>query len=81
MNNLLKKELYVAIHAQTAKFRMVKYAVLLPLFGTIYWLYGGEVLLKTLGVLFILAIGMHLFYRWMTRGWENDWGGYKSLFK
>lgn len=79
--NLLEKELYVAIHAQTAKFRMVKYAILLPLFGVIYWVYGKEALLKTLGVLFVLAIAMHLFYRWMTNGWEDSWGGYKSLFK
>jgi hypothetical protein len=79
--NLLKRELHVAIHGQTAKFRVVKYAILLPFFGAIYWFFGGEALLSALGIAFVFAIAMHLFYRWMTNGWRDSWGGYKSLFK
>lgn len=81
MRDFLKKEIYVAIHGQTAKFRIVKYAILIPLFAAVYWFYGTEVLLKTLGVLFVLAITMHFFYRWKTEAWTRDWGGYKSVFK
>jgi hypothetical protein len=79
--NPFKKELYVAIHAQSARFRLVKYAILVPLFAVIYRLWGREVFLWTLGIAFIFAIAMHLFYRWMTNGWQDSWGGYKSLFK
>jgi len=77
----LKKELYVAIHAQTARFRVVKYAILLPLFGAVYWWKGGKVLAWTLGVSLVFAIAMHFFFRWKTKGWEQSWGPYKSLFK
>lgn len=79
--HLLKKELYVAVHAQTARFRVVKYAILIPLFGAIYWWKGKEVTLWTLGIALVFAIAMHLFYRWKTNGWQDSWGGYKSLFK
>jgi hypothetical protein len=79
--NLIKKELYVAAYGQDTRFRIAKYAVLLPFFAFIYWRFGGIVLLKTLGVLFVISIAVHLFYRWMTNGWQDSWGGYKPLFK
>lgn len=79
--NPFKKELYVAIHGQSARFRIVKYAILIPFFSIVYWLKGREVLVWALGVAFIIAIAMHLFYRWMTNGWQDSWGGYKALFK
>lgn len=81
MKASIKKELYVAFHGQSTRFRIVKYAVLIPLFALIYWKWGGEVLLKTLGVAFVFAIAMHLVYRWKTNVWRDDWGGYTSVFK
>lgn len=74
--NFLKKEIYVAIHGQTARFRLVKYAILIPLFGAIYWFYGGEVLAWTLGVMFVLALAMHFFFRWKSNGWVEAYGPY-----
>ncbi|MFZ2555313.1 MAG: hypothetical protein WAZ27_02535 [Minisyncoccia bacterium] len=74
--NPLKKELYVAIHGQTARFRMVKYAILLPLFAIIYWFWGGEALFKALGIALIFAIAMHLFYRWKSKSWIEPYGPY-----
>ena len=81
MNDLIKKELHVAIHGQTAKFRLVKYAVLIPLFGAIYWWGGSEVLLSTIGVLAIVGVIVHFFFRYKTNGWQDDWWLYKSLYK
>lgn len=79
--NPFKKELHVAIHAQTWRFRVGKYIAFVIIFGTVYVKFGKDALLSALGIAFVFAIAMHLFYRWMTGGWENDWGGYTSLFK
>lgn len=81
MKDILKKELYVAVHGQTARFRMVKYAILIPLFGAIYWWGGWNLMAWCLGIALVLALAMHFFFRWKTNGWEEDWGPYKSLFK
>lgn len=79
--NPLKKELHVAIHAQTWRFRLGKYIAFAIIFGAVYVKLGREALLWALGIALVLAIALHLFYRWMTNGWEDSWGGYKSLFK
>ena len=79
--NLIKKELYVAIHAQTARFRVVKYIVFFAIFGTVYWLWGGKAVLWALGISLVFAIAMHFFFRWKSKGWMEDYGPYKSLFK
>lgn len=79
--NSLKKELHVAIHAQTARFRVVKYIIFALIFGAVYWLWGGRATLWMLGALILLALIVHFFYRWKTKGWEESWGGYTSLFK
>lgn len=81
MNDTVKKEIYVAVHGQTAKFRLVKYAILLPLFGGIYWKWGGEVLGWSLLVALVFALALHFFFRWKSNGWMEDYGPYKSLFK
>lgn len=80
-SDTIKKEIYVAVHGQTARFRIVKYAIMIPLFGGIYWKYGGEILAWVLGVALILALIMHFFFRWKSKGWMEDYGLYKSLFK
>jgi hypothetical protein len=68
MNETVRKELYVAVHGQTARFRVVKYILIFGVGGAIYWKWGGEVLAWTL-------------LRYMSNGWMDDWGPYKSLFK
>lgn len=111
MNEVLKKELYVAVHGQSARFRIMKYAILIPLFAALYWwgvkwgegphckaglsagegggpaqifsrkLCEGEVLAWALGVLFILALAVHFFFRYKSNGWQDDWWLYKSVLK
>lgn len=77
--NLIKKELYVAAYGQTAKFRAVKYAILIPLFAAIYWWKSGEVLAWTLGIALILALAVHFLFRFKTKGWTEPWGPYTPL--
>ena len=77
MNESLKKELYVALHGQTVRFRIIKYAILVPLFGVIYWWKGWEITWKILGVALVFAIATHFFFRWKSKGWNESWGPYK----
>ena len=79
--NLFKKELYVAVHAQSARFRVVKYIIIVAVLGAVYSWKGWEGVWWTLGVSFIFAIAMHFFFRWKSKGWMEDYGPYKSLFK
>ncbi len=80
MKDLIEKELYVAVHGQTARFRMGKYLVFAVLFGGIYLWWGTRAVFFTLGIAFVVALAMHFFFRSMTNGWVDDWGLYKSVF-
>ena len=81
MNEILKKELYVALHAQTTRFRIVKYIVIFGVGGAVYWQWGGEVLAWALVGALVFALAMHFFFRWKSKGWNENYGPYKSLFK
>ncbi len=77
MKEVLKKELYVAIHAQTARFRVVKYILIFAVLGSVYtWKDAGAVW-WTLGIAFLVAIALHFFFRWKSKGWNEPWGLYK----
>jgi hypothetical protein len=73
------REKYVAIHAQTWRFRVVKYIVLIAIAVGVYQSFGGYAVLWVFGVLLVLALAMHFFYRCMTKAWTESWGGYKKL--
>lgn len=77
--DLIKKELYVALHGQTARFRVGKYIAFLIIFGAVYAKRGGEAVAWALGIALVFAITMHFFFRWMTEGWTKSWWLYKSL--
>lgn len=75
----IRREKYVAMHAQTLRFRVVKYLILfLIAWGVYAW--GGW---KTVGIvfawLFILALSIHFLFRWKTKAWTESWGPYKKL--
>ena len=72
-NDVIKKELQVIAHGQSVRFRLIKYAILIPLFGAIYWKFGFDTMLLTLGALAALGIIVHFFFRWKTKGWTQDW--------
>jgi len=79
MKDVLHREAYVAFHAQTWKFRVVKYLVLLVIAWSMYvwggWARVGEVF----AFLFVIAIGMHFLFRWKSKAWTQSWGPYKKL--
>jgi hypothetical protein len=74
-----RKEKYIALHAQSTRFRLVKYCVLLAV-AAVMCVWKG---LAATGLLFLLlflaGIGLHFFFRWKTEGWTKSWGLYKRI--
>ncbi len=77
----LRREKYVALHAQPRWLRVVKYPVFLGITVLIvYW--KGWVAATYWGIiLFTVGLSGHFFLRWMTHGWRKSWGPYKKLKK
>jgi hypothetical protein len=74
-----KKEKYVAVHGQTAGFRIMKYIIMLIVGSIIYYNWGLVTLAWAILYAFIFAIAMHFFFRWKTDGWTKSWGLYKKI--
>jgi len=69
-----KKEKYVAIHAQSVKFRIIKYSILIPLFICSYYWKGTRFTGILLLTLTVVAVTMHFILRWKTKAWSQNWG-------
>jgi hypothetical protein len=79
LKRMLRREKYVVIHGQTARFRIVKYLVLLAIaWGLSEW-QGWRVTGAVFLVLAALSIAMHFVLRWKTKAWTRSWGPYKKL--
>jgi hypothetical protein len=79
LKKFFRKEKYIALHAQSRRFRIVKYCVLLVIAVGVYAWKG----LAAVGFLFLLlflsGIGLHFFFRWKTEAWSKSWGPYKRI--
>ena len=79
LRDFYRKEKYIALHAQTGRFRIVKYCVLLVVAVAMYVWKG----LAATGLLFLLlflaSICLHFFFRWKTGAWTKSWGPYKRI--
>ncbi len=64
-------------YGQSVRFRIVKYAILIPLFAALYAWKGLGVTLKVLAIAAVLGIALHFFFRWKTNAWRQAWGPYK----
>jgi Flp pilus assembly protein TadB len=74
-----RKEKFIALHAQSRRFRIVKYSVLLVVAAGVYaWKGWGAVGLLLL-LLFLAGICLHFFFRWKTEAWTKSWGLYKRI--
>ncbi|MBY0539157.1 hypothetical protein K2P56_01815 [Patescibacteria group bacterium] len=74
-----KRELHVAVHAQSAKFRVKKYLVLAVIFAVTYFFSGWGGAGALLFVLTVVAIAVHFIFRWKTDAWTKSWGSYKRI--
>ena len=79
LKDFYRKEKYIALHAQSGRFRIVKYSVL---FAVAVGMYVWKGLAAT-GILFLLlflaSICLHFFFRWKTEAWTKSWGPYKRI--
>lgn len=79
LKDFYRKEKYIALHAQSSRFRIVKYCVL-HVFAVGVYVWKG---LAATGLLFLLlflaGIGLHFFFRWKTQAWTKSWGLYKRI--
>ncbi len=74
-----KREAYVAVHAQTGKFRIVKYLILFCIIGAVYLWRGWGTVGFLLFFLTLLSIGVHFLFRWKTEAWTKSCGPYKKI--
>jgi hypothetical protein len=79
IKELLKREKHVVIHGQTARFRIIKYLVLLIIGIGLYQWNGWSGVIITFLILFVLSIAVHLLFRWKTKAWTQSWGPYKKI--
>jgi hypothetical protein len=70
---LYEREKRVVLYGQTARFRIIKYIILFALFGALYAWRGWSDTLWVLGVLIVLSIVFHFFFRYMSEGWTKSW--------
>lgn len=74
-----KRELHVAVHAQSTKFRVKKYLALAVIFALAYFFSGWDGAVALLFVLTVVAIAVHFIFRWKTDAWTKSWGPYKRI--
>ena len=74
-----QRELHVAIHGQTSRFRVVKYLMFLAVFSAVYYFFGPKTLTALLAALFVFAIALHAFLSWKTERWMKSWWLYKGI--
>ena len=79
LKEFYRKEKYIALHAQSRRFRIIKYCALLAVAVGMYVWKG----LAAVGLLFLLlflaGICLHFFFRWKTEAWTKSWGHYKRI--
>ena len=73
------REVHVAMHAQTARFRVVKWVIILLASATLYFWKGIGILGHALLVAFVVSIFIHFLFRYMSDGWTKSWGPYKHI--
>jgi hypothetical protein len=79
LKEFYRKEKYIALHAQSSRFRIVKYSVLLVVAVGAYVWKGLAATGYLLLLLFLAAIAVHFFFRWKTEAWIKSWGPYKRI--
>jgi predicted membrane metal-binding protein len=79
LKEFYRREKYIALHAQSRRFRIVKYSVLLAIAVAVYAWKGWAAVGLLFPVLFLAGIGLHFFFRWKTNAWTKSWGLYKRI--
>jgi O-antigen/teichoic acid export membrane protein len=81
MKNLLQRETYIAVHAQSIKFRAIKWIILICITYCIYLWLGWDGVAAWIALGTLLGLSIHFLFRWKTRGWTKPWGPMKKIIK
>jgi hypothetical protein len=79
MLETLRREIYIVIHGQSIRFRVIKYLVFIGIIIILSKNYGLQSTSYFLLLAMIIALTAHFFFRWKTKGWRNSWGLYKKI--
>lgn len=79
MSKTLRRELYAVAHAQSARFRIFKYLILLLVIALLYHHHGLSGVFYFLGFAVIAGICSHFIFRYKTNAWTKSWGLYRAM--
>ena len=71
-----EKRVALSLKAQPVWFRVAKWIVLLGV-GALLW--GRPYFWYVIVGALLLGVGLHLVWRWKTRGWTRPWGGWDDV--
>ena len=76
LSPVIRRELEVAFskRSQPVWFRIVKYIIIAIL---VYLLWGSHWFWIVFGILFVLSLMLHFWYRYKTDGWRKSYGMWK----
>ena len=76
LSPVICRELEVAFskRSQPVWFRIVKYIIIVIL---VYLLWGSRWFWIVFGILFVLSLMLHFWYRYKTEGWTKSYGMWK----
>ena len=75
---LLAREKHVVVHGQSIRFRLIKYAVLIPILLVLYMSEGPLTTFRVLMAFLAAALIVHFFFRYMSDGWTKSWWLYEK---
>jgi hypothetical protein len=79
LSNSIKREKYIALHAQTREFRIRKWIFFILLFITIFLWKGWSALGLAVAIAFVFGLSLHFLFRYKTKGWRQSWGLFKAF--
>jgi len=76
LSPVIRREFEVAFskRSQPVWFRIVKYIIIAIL---VYLLWGSHWFWMVFGILFVLSLMLHFWYRYKTDGWRKSYGMWK----
>lgn len=69
----VQKEKYVVVQGQTARFRVVKYSIIIPVLVILGFWKGWKFSLYFFLSLCVLGVLVHFVLRFLTKGWTEKW--------
>lgn len=73
------REKHVALHAQSRRFRIIKWIVILIVAATLYWWKGWNAVLVLFLIGAVAGVTLHFFLRYKTDVWTKSWGLYTRI--